>query len=229
MSRVINGIKESVISDINKVLKEKSYPQLPIDIDPIQGDLSIICFPGAQILNKNPEQIALDVSGLVADISYIKSTFVIKAFCNIILSWDEIIDEVFAELSVDNFGRGTSKKDSILIEHTSANATGPFHMGRARNPIIGDSVSRLFKYGGYNVSTEYYVNDTGRQAATVAYGIKNYEGGDSDKMDHKLVECYRQASDNLKEDEHVKAEIYGKMEKIERKCWIQNIVRQWKK
>ena len=215
MSRVVNGIKESVISDINKVLKEKSYPQLPIDIDPIQGDLSIICFPGAQILNKNPEQIALDVSRLVADINYIKSTFVIKAFCNIILSWDEIIDEVFAELSVDNFGRGTSKKDSILIEHTSANATGPFHMGRARNPIIGDSVSRLFKYGGYNVSTEYYVNDTGRQAATVAYGIKNYEGGDSDKMDHKLVECYRQASDNLKEDEHVKAEIYGKMEKIE--------------
>ena len=72
MSRVINGIKESVISDINKVLKEKSYPQLPIDNDPIQGDLSIICFPGAQVLNKNPKQIALDVSGLVADINYIK-------------------------------------------------------------------------------------------------------------------------------------------------------------
>ena len=91
MSRVINGIKESVISDINNVLKKKNYPQLPIENNPIQGDLSIICFPGAQVLNKDPEQIALDVSGLVADINYIKSTFVIKAFCNIILNWDEII------------------------------------------------------------------------------------------------------------------------------------------
>ena len=64
MSRVINGIKESVISDINNVLKKENYPQLPIENNPIQGDLSIICFPGAQVLNKDPEQIALDVSGI---------------------------------------------------------------------------------------------------------------------------------------------------------------------
>ena len=215
MSRNLEEAKLSVISDINKIFKENKYPILPIDENPIQGDISIICFPGAQSLKKSPEEVAKNVSEMISHIKLIKETFVVKAFCNIVLDWDFLFEDVFGEINNSEYGRGVSKLDSILLEHTSANATGPFHMGRARNPIIGDSVSRLLKYYGYEVSTEYYVNDTGRQAATVAYGIKNFKGGDSKKQDHKLVECYRQASDALKSDDDIKSEIYKKMELIE--------------
>ena len=215
MSRNLEEAKLSVISDINKIFKENKHPILPIDENPIQGDISIICFPGAQSLKKSPEEVAKNVSGMISHIKLIKETFVVKAFCNIVLDWDFLFEDIFGEINNSEYGRGVSKPDSILLEHTSANATGPFHMGRARNPIIGDSVSRLLKYYGYEVSTEYYVNDTGRQAATVAYGIKNFKGGDSKKQDHKLVECYRQASDALKSDDDIKSEIYKKMELIE--------------
>ena len=215
MSRNLEEAKLSVISDINKIFKENKYPILPIDENPIQGDISIICFPGAQSLKKSPEEVAKNVSEMISHIKLIKETFVVKAFCNIVLDWDFLFEDIFGEINNSEYGRGVSKPDSILLEHTSANATGPFHMGRARNPIIGDSVSRLLKYYGYEVSTEYYVNDTGRQAATVAYGIKNFKGGDSKKQDHKLVECYRQASDALKSDDDIKSEIYKKMELIE--------------
>ena len=102
--------------------------------------------------------------------------FLISSLTNVEEMWEFLFEDVFGDLNLSEYGRGVSKPDSILLEHTSANATGPFHMGRARNPIIGDSVSRLLKYYGYEVSTEYYVNDTGRQAATVAYGIKNFKG-----------------------------------------------------
>ena len=215
MSRNLEEAKLSVISDINKIFKKNKYPMLPIDENPIQGDISIICFPGAQPLKKSPEEVAKNVSEMISHIKLIKETFVVKAFCNIVLDWDFLLEDIFSEINLSDYGRGVSKPDSILLEHTSANATGPFHMGRARNPIIGDSVSRLLKYYGYEVSTEYYVNDTGRQAATVAYGIKNFKGGDSKKQDHKLVECYRQASDALKRDDDIKSEIYKKMELIE--------------
>ena len=215
MSRNLEEAKLSVISDINKIFKKNKYPMLPIDENPIQGDISIICFPGAQPLKKSPEEVAKNVSEMISHIKLVKETFVVKAFCNIVLDWDFLLEDIFSEIKLSEYGRGVSKPDSILLEHTSANATGPFHMGRARNPIIGDSVSRLLKYYGYEVSTEYYVNDTGRQAATVAYGIKNFKGGDSKKQDHKLVECYRQASDALKRDDDIKSEIYNKMELIE--------------
>jgi len=215
VSRNLEEAKLSVISDINKIFKENKHPILPIDENPIQGDISIICFPGAQSLKKSPEEVAKNVSEMISHIKLIKETFVVKAFCNIVLDWDFLFEDIFSEINHSEYGRGVSKQDSILLEHTSANATGPFHMGRARNPIIGDSVSRLLKYYGYEVSTEYYVNDTGRQAATVAYGIRNFKGGDSKKQDHKLVECYRQASDALKSDDDIKSEIYKKMELIE--------------
>ena len=215
MSQTLRKGKESLISNIEKVFRDNDFPKLPINQNPIQGDLSIICFPGAQVLKESPEEVANIVSKLVSDIKLVKKVSVVKAFCNIDLDWDSLVTDVFNEVAKEDYGRGFSKNESILVEHTSANATGPFHMGRARNPIIGDSISRLLKYNGYDVTTEYYVNDTGRQAATVAFGIKKFKGAPSEKQDHKLVECYRQASDALKNSEKVKSQIYQKMELIE--------------
>ena len=215
MSRNLDEAKASVISDIVEILKANNFPELPIEKNPIQGDLSVICFPGAKSLRKSPHEVAKVVSELISSVNLVKETYVVKAFCNVVLDWEEILENIFNEINSESYGRGITKQESILVEHTSANATGPFHMGRARNPIIGDSVARLLRYSGYNVSTEYYVNDTGRQAATVAFGIKHYEAGNSDKEDHKLVECYRKASSELKSNEAIKSKIYKKMELIE--------------
>ena len=215
MSRNLDEAKASVISDIVEILKANNFPELPIEKNPIQGDLSVICFPGAKSLRKSPHEVAKVVSELISNVNLVKETYVVKAFCNVVLDWEEILENIFNEINSESYGRGIAKQESILVEHTSANATGPFHMGRARNPIIGDSVARLLRYSGYNVSTEYYVNDTGRQAATVAFGIKHYEAGNSDKEDHNLVECYRKASSELKSNEAIKSKIYKKMELIE--------------
>ncbi len=215
MSRNLDEAKASVISDIVEILKANNFPELPIEKNPIQGDLSVICFPGAKSLRKSPHEVAKVVSELISSVNLVKEVYVVKAFCNVVLDWEEILENIFNEINSESYGRGITKQESILVEHTSANATGPFHMGRARNPIIGDSVARLLRYSGYNVSTEYYVNDTGRQAATVAFGIKHYEAGNSDKEDHNLVECYRKASSELKSNEAIKSKIYKKMELIE--------------
>ena len=135
--------------------------------------------------------------------------------CNITIDWNLICLKFIPEILGKNYGKGEIQQEKILIEHTSANPTGPFHMGRARNPIIGDSIARLLNYYGHDVHTEYYVNDTGRQAATLAYGIKNYRINAKGKIDHDLVECYRSASEDLKNNPDVKTIIYNKMELIE--------------
>src|SRR5580692_3691920 len=36
-------------------------------------------------------------------------------------------------------GHPPAKGPAVCVEHTSANPTGPFHMGRVRNAIIGDT------------------------------------------------------------------------------------------
>ncbi len=87
------------------------------------------------------------------------------------------------------------KSERILLEHTSANPTGPLHVGRARNPIIGDSIARILKAAGYEVETEYYVNDMGRQVASLALEFKENKIGD-EKLDHEIARLYRKADEN---------------------------------
>ncbi|MEO8601627.1 MAG: arginine--tRNA ligase, partial [bacterium] len=56
----------------------------------------------------------------------------------------------------------------ILIEFVSANPTGPLHVGHGRGAVLGDAVARLLEFTGYDVTREYYVNDAGKQVATLA-------------------------------------------------------------
>ncbi|CAN5902097.1 arginine--tRNA ligase [soil metagenome] len=61
------------------------------------------------------------------------------------------------------YGAGDAKDERILIEFVSANPTGPLHVGSGRNAAYGDALARLLNAAGYQVATEYYVNDAGKQ------------------------------------------------------------------
>lgn len=64
----------------------------------------------------------------------------------------------------ENFGRGKADKTlKIILEFVSANPTGPLHVGHGRGAAVGDSLAKLLKFAGYDVATEYYINDVGNQ------------------------------------------------------------------
>jgi arginyl-tRNA synthetase len=79
----------------------------------------------------------------------------------------------------DEYGHLPDRDERVLVEHTSANPTGPLHVGRARNPLLADSIVRLVRAAGHDVVAEYYVNDMGRQAATLVWGAKNVDLADA--------------------------------------------------
>ncbi|MEJ2750932.1 MAG: arginine--tRNA ligase, partial [Anaerolineae bacterium] len=56
---------------------------------------------------------------------------------------------------------GDGKK--VQIECVSANPTGPIHIGRTRGGVMGDTLARVMRAVGYDVTLEYYYNDAGRQ------------------------------------------------------------------
>ena len=68
--------------------------------------------------------------------------------------------------------------ERVSVEHTSTNPTGPIHMGRVRNSIIGDSVARLIARYGYRVTTQYYVNDSGKQMLSLYLGYRKFHDGE---------------------------------------------------
>lgn len=62
-------------------------------------------------------------------------------------------------------------KKRVQIEFVSANPTGPLHIGHARGAAVGDSLGRLLRFTGQDVSLEYYINDAGRQMRTLGLSV----------------------------------------------------------
>jgi arginyl-tRNA synthetase len=71
-----------------------------------------------------------------------------------------------------DYGRadlGAGKK--ALVEFVSANPTGPLHVGHGRGAALGDALARLLRFVGYQVHSEYYINDAGNQMATLGRSL----------------------------------------------------------
>ena len=85
----------------------------------------------------------------------------------------------------------TDKPQKIIVEHTSANPLSPMHIGQARNPMLGDAISRLLRSRGHNVLRHFYVDDVGRQSAVLAYGYEKLgRPKPGEKPDHFLGTIY---------------------------------------
>lgn len=72
----------------------------------------------------------------------------------------------------DDFGRGEKKNIKVNVEFVSANPTGDLHVGHARGAAIGDSISRILDFDGYDVTREYYINDAGNQIDHLGESIR---------------------------------------------------------
>ncbi len=66
----------------------------------------------------------------------------------------------------------TSQPQRVIVEHTSANPARPIHIGTAKISIFGDTLARILDGRGHHVTTHFYIDDTGRQVAQMAYGYK---------------------------------------------------------
>jgi arginyl-tRNA synthetase len=110
--------------------------------------------------------------------------------------------ETVEAAQADSYGELPAKDTSVVIEHTSANPTGPVHVGRARNPIIGDALARVLEYAGYDVDRHYYVNDAGRQIAVFTWAYETFDEAElpapeRDSPEYEMVRYYRKGNSYL--------------------------------
>lgn len=61
------------------------------------------------------------------------------------------------------FAPQIQNKPVVSLEFVSANPTGPLHFGHGRGGIIGDVLARILRFLHYSVTTEFYINDAGKQ------------------------------------------------------------------
>lgn len=93
----------------------------------------------------------------------------------------------------DTFGRReNSSPQRIVVEHTSVNPNKEWHIGHARNAILGDVLMRLLRLAGHAVDVQNYIDDTGLQAAQAIYGLQTFpeQPQADEKFDHFAGRAY---------------------------------------
>lgn len=216
--------KKSVENTIKNALSQLNYDcDIKIETPPIElGDFAFPCFALAPIAKKSPNDIALEIAKNIKKDKWIKKIEAKNGYINFYLDVERLKETTFKTLfeKKEKYGTLEKKNKKVIIEHTSANPNGPLHVGRARNPIIGDTITRIFKAAGYTVESQFYLDDMGKQVAILAWGVKNLKPteipkADYDKADHKTVGFYQKASALLKEDKKAQKELNEIVKKLE--------------
>jgi len=122
-----------------------------------------IAFSLAKELRKSPMVIADELASSFGDHVMFSAVEATKGYINFRLS--ETFMNEYAEWALKHpelFGHA-DREGKILLEFVSANPTGPLHIGHARGAVYGDTLLRLGRRLGYDITAEYYVNDAGNQ------------------------------------------------------------------
>ena len=115
---------------------------------------------------------ALDKDDLFNKVVY-KKTVAGPGFVNFYISSEYLAKQIKNILeNKDNFGRiNICQKKKVQIEFISANPTGPLTLGNGRGGFLGDALANVLDFVGYDVSREFYVNDTGEQIKKLGWSI----------------------------------------------------------
>jgi arginyl-tRNA synthetase len=130
----------------------------------------------AKVLKQSPLKIAESlVSRIPAGLSWLEKIEVVKpGFINFFLK-DEAFQGVLPLIidQKETFGQSFwAKGKKVQIEFVSANPTGPLHIGHGRGAALGAVLTSLLRATGYEVSTEYYLNDLGTQMENLGRSIQ---------------------------------------------------------
>ncbi|MDD4000098.1 MAG: arginine--tRNA ligase [Bacilli bacterium] len=177
---MINQILDAIRNEINTIIQGYGLEELPEVFlekpkDEDHGDFSTnISLRLAKPLRKSPVKIALEITDKL-DIQklHLEKTEVLNGFINFFLDREylsKIIFKILAE--VDNYGKlEIGSGEHINIEFVSANPTGYLHIGHGRGAAYGDSLARIMRKAGFQVTCEHYVNDAGNQIQNLIYSI----------------------------------------------------------
>ena len=154
-------------ADENDIVIERSR-------DTAHGDYATNCaMKFAKRVGKNPRQFAQELSEKL-NLDFVEKIEIAgPGFINFFLKHGALTD-VLKTIFEQGASSGRAERNGIKVdvEYVSANPTGDLHLGHTRCAAVGDVISSLLDWAGYDVTREYYVNDCGNQVEHLGHSIR---------------------------------------------------------
>ena len=176
-------LTKALLEALNAAQAEGKLPQAEAPqfvVEPTKqaahGDLAAnLAMQLARPMKMAPRQIAQALLDHLGDAGGViqKAEIAGPGFINFFLkptAWLAVLPQILEQ--AEDFGRGDwGRSRKVNVEFVSANPTGPLHVGHGRGAVWGDTLARLLAFSGFEVSTEYYINDAGNQMNTLGRSV----------------------------------------------------------
>lgn len=133
------------------------------------GDVATnVAFGLARVVRKKPQEIGTELIARAMQDPQVRATVAeatpTAGFINLTLRpafWQRVVGDVLRAGA--NYGKGAPTGERVSLEFGSANPTGPLVVVQGRTLAIGDTLARAMRHAGYDVFTEWIINDAGSQ------------------------------------------------------------------
>ena len=126
---------------------------------------------GGKPVPQRAQEMAEQVKAQIGSVDGISRIDAVKGYLNLYFSTaayaSRVVDEVLA--SGLNFGRGAKKNERVMVEYAQPNTHHSFHIGHARNTILGEVLARLVEFAGFETIRASYPGDLGLGVITVMW------------------------------------------------------------
>jgi len=183
--------KKLVADNISSALGiEKEEVLRSIEIPPKQdmGDFAFPCFQLAKTLRKAPNMIAAELKEKL-DIPEIERIEVMGPYVNFFLNKSIYLEGVVKKVLEDGSEYGSSsfgEGKTVIVEYSSPNIAKPFHVGHLFTTVIGNSLSRIFKFQGFTTERINHLGDWGTQFGKLISGYERWV--DKEKLQKSPIE-----------------------------------------
>ena len=226
-NKIIAAVKTAVDAAISEgtFKTADTLPEISLEVPPKKefGDFSTnFAMQSAKIFHMNPKKIAEEIKSKISADWLEKIEIAGAGFMNFYIKSDVVYQELKNIYDgLENFGQLPNKKNvPIQIEYVSANPTGLLHVGHGRGAAAGSAIINILRAAGYNVYSEYYINDAGNQMENLAKSVNarylqhfgqnvefpenGYHGADILDTTNRIIEKDGDKYLNLPESERLK-------------------------
>jgi len=171
-------LRESVQTIVKDKFPEAGDFEVELDRpkNPEHGDFTTnAALQLAKRVGRKPREVAEVITAAFKGVEGVSGTSIAgPGFINFTLAVESrfnVVRDIFAGGAT--FGRTDSRRgEKIMVEFVSANPTGPLHVGHGRQAALGDAISTLLEWQGWDVTREFYYNDAGNQIANLALSVQ---------------------------------------------------------
>ncbi|HEY8391903.1 MAG TPA: arginine--tRNA ligase [Capillibacterium sp.] len=200
--------------------QETVYGLLEYPPDPVLGDLALPCFKLSKQWRKAPQLIAEELQEKIDPSPYFTEVKAAGAYLNFRLAPVPLVREVLGQILVrgGEYGaRTVGKGQTIVIDYSAPNIAKPFHVGHLSSTVIGNSLTKIYRFLGYECVGINHLGDWGTQFGKLITAYKKWGSAEEVKKGQikELMRLYVKFHTEAEKDPSLEDEAREWFRKIE--------------